>query len=93
MAGKVPVTATAHRAFVDNLRRGADKAQGKGVTLLIEPINMRSAPGYFLTGSQQAIDIIAEVDRPNVNVMARTAYSLKTPGTPPPPPPVPARRK
>jgi len=69
MAGKVPVTATAHRTFVDNLRRGADKAQAKGVTLVIEPINTRSAPGYFLTKSQQAIDIIAEVERPNVRLL------------------------
>ncbi len=69
MAGKVPVTATAHRTFVDNLRRGADKAQGKGVTLVIEPINTRSAPGYFLTGSQQAVDLIGEVDRPNLKLL------------------------
>jgi VWFA-related protein len=27
-----------------------------------------------------------KVNRPNVNVIARTAYSLRTPGTPPPPP-------
>lgn len=69
MAGKVPVTATAHRTFVDNLRRGAGKAQDKGVTLVIEPINTRSAPGYFLTRSQQAADIIGEVDRPNVRLL------------------------
>jgi hydroxypyruvate isomerase len=69
MAGKVPVTATAHRTFVDNLRTGADKARDKGVMLLIEPLNTRSAPGYFLTKSQKAIDIIAEVDRPNVKLM------------------------
>ncbi|MEZ5833884.1 MAG: TIM barrel protein [Dongiaceae bacterium] len=69
MAGKVPVTATAHRTFVDNLRVGADKARDRGVMLLIEPLNTRSAPGYFLTKSQQAIDIIAEVDRPNLKLM------------------------
>lgn len=69
MAGKVPVTATAHRTFVENLRAAADKAQGKGVTLVIEPINTRSAPGYFLTKSQQAVDIIAEIDRPNVKLL------------------------
>ena len=63
MAGKVPVTATAHRTFVDNLRRGADKARDKGVTLVIEPLNTRSAPGYFLTHAQQAVDVIGEVDR------------------------------
>ncbi len=69
MAGKVPVTATAHRTFVDNLRRGADKARDKGVTLVIEPINTRSVPGYFLTHAQQAVDIIGEIDRPNVKLL------------------------
>lgn len=69
MAGKTPVTSTAHRTFVDNLRRAADKAHNKGVTLVIEPINTRSAPGYFLTRSQQATDIIGEVDRPNVKLL------------------------
>lgn len=69
MAGKVPVTSTSHGTFIDNLRRGADKARDKGVTLVIEPINTRSAPGYFLTHSQQAADIIGEVDRPNVRLL------------------------
>lgn len=69
MAGKVPVTSTAHRTFIDNLRRGADKAADKGVTLVIEPINTRSAPGYFLTGSQQAADIIGEVGRSNLRLL------------------------
>ncbi|WP_119301071.1 2-oxo-tetronate isomerase [Dongia deserti] len=69
MAGKVPVTSTTHGTFVDNLRRGADKAREKDVTLVIEPINARSAPGYFLTNSQQAVDIIGEVGRPNVKLL------------------------
>jgi 2-dehydrotetronate isomerase len=69
MAGKVPVTATAHRTFIDNLRTAADKALTKGVALVIEPINTRSAPGYFLTRSQQAVDIIQEIDRPNVKLL------------------------
>jgi hydroxypyruvate isomerase len=69
MAGKVPVTSTAHRTFVDNLRRGADKALEQSVTLVIEPINTRSAPGYFLTRSQQAVDLIGEIQRPNVKLL------------------------
>lgn len=69
MAGKVPVTAASHRAFVDNLRLAADKAQASGVTLVIEPLNQRSAPGYFLTSTRQAADIIGEVGRPNVKLM------------------------
>lgn len=69
MAGKVPVTATAHRTFVDNLRASADKARDQGIVLVIEPINARSAPGYFLTTSQQAADLIAEIDRPNLKLL------------------------
>jgi VWFA-related protein len=37
--------------------------------------------------------IEVKVDRPNVSVVARTAYSLPTPGKPPAPPPVPTRKK
>ena len=71
MAGKMPVTATAHRTFVDNLRRASDLAAERAgdVTLVIEPINTRSIPGYFLTATQQAADLIAEIDRPNVRLM------------------------
>jgi VWFA-related protein len=52
--------------------------------------------GYYSTNSdpkKRVRQIEVKVDRPNVNVMSRTAYSLKTPGTPPPPPPVPVRKK
>lgn len=69
MAGKIPVTATSHRCFVDNLRQGADKARDKGVELVMEPLNQRSAPGYFLTSTRQASDLIGEIGRPNVKLM------------------------
>jgi hydroxypyruvate isomerase len=69
MAGKAPVTATSHRCYVDNLRQAADAAAAQGVELLIEPLNQRSAPGYFLTGTRQAADLIGEIDRPNVKLM------------------------
>ncbi|MCP1838499.1 hydroxypyruvate isomerase [Bradyrhizobium sp. USDA 4524] len=69
MAGKVAVSANAHRTFVHNLRRSADKAAEKGVTLVIEPLSTRLAPSYFLTRSQQAADLISEVERPNVGLL------------------------
>ncbi len=47
----------------------APKARGQGIVLVIEPINARSAPGYFLTTSQQAADLIAEIDRPNLKLL------------------------
>ncbi len=38
----------AAQVYVANLRRAADRAADQGVTLLIEPINVRDMPGYFL---------------------------------------------
>jgi 2-dehydrotetronate isomerase len=54
--------------FVANLRRGADAAGRQGVTLIIEPINTRDMPGYFLNRTRQALDIIADVAKPNVGL-------------------------
>ncbi len=45
--------------------------------------------GYYSTNpdpKKRVRQVQVEVDRPNVNVSARTAYSLRTPGTPVPPP-------
>ncbi|MEM9581896.1 MAG: TIM barrel protein [Pseudomonadota bacterium] len=57
----------AHNCFVEHLRFACDSAPD--LTILIEPLNHYDAPGYFLTSSAQAADIIAEVDRPNLKLM------------------------
>ena len=57
----------AHKAFVANLRYACDADPDR--VILIEPLNHRDAPGYFLGTSAQAIRIIAEVDRPNLKLM------------------------
>ena len=56
------------KSFVDNLRRTADRVEESGITLVIEPINTRDMPGYFLSRTRQALDIIAEVARPNLGL-------------------------
>ena len=50
LAGKVdPGSARPRNAsIVDNLKRAADLAAAKNITLLIEPINPRDRPDYFL---------------------------------------------
>jgi hydroxypyruvate isomerase len=58
--------AAAEKTFVANLKRAADLAAAKSLKLLIEPINPRDAPGYFLYRVDQAADIIAKVGKPNV---------------------------
>ncbi|MGC3938324.1 hydroxypyruvate isomerase family protein [Roseobacter sp. EG26] len=59
----------AHDTFIANLRYACDGARENGVTILIEPLNRYDAPGYFLTSTDQAQAIIAEVDAPNLALM------------------------
>lgn len=54
--------------FIANLRRGADAVAADGLTLIIEPINTRDMPGYFLSRTRPALDIIADVGRPNAGL-------------------------
>lgn len=57
-----------HATYVANLRHAAARLAAEGVTLLIEPINTRSVPGYFLSGSHQAERILDELGAPNVRL-------------------------
>ena len=70
LAGKVAPEQrpAADRVFIDNLVRAADLAAAAKVTLLIEPINGRDRPNYFLNHVEHAADIIAKVAKPNVRV-------------------------
>jgi 2-dehydrotetronate isomerase len=70
LAGKVPPEQrpAAEAVFVANLKRAADLAAEKGVMLLIEPINPRDRPDYFLTRVEHAADVIGRLDRPNVKI-------------------------
>jgi VWFA-related protein len=52
--------------------------------------------GYYSTNpdtSKRVRQIEVKVDRPGINVTARTGYSLKTPGKPPAPPPMKTRKR
>jgi hydroxypyruvate isomerase len=55
-----------HAAFVSNLKFAALKLKEAGIKLLIEPINTRDIPGFYLTHSRQALDIIKEVGSDNL---------------------------
>ena len=60
--------AAGNRVYVENLRWAADRLAPEGLTAIIEPINTRDIPGYFLNYSHQAIAIIDEVARPNLRL-------------------------
>ncbi len=46
----------------------ADRLAEDGIDLLIEPINRRDMPGYFLDDFDAAADLIADLDRPNLKL-------------------------
>jgi len=53
------------QTFVDNLKFAAPKFAAAGITLLVEAINTRDIPGFWLDGTAKAISILAEVGAPN----------------------------
>lgn len=68
MAGKAEGTA-ARGVFLDNLAHACDRAASAGMTALIEPLNPRDAPGYFLNRQEQAAEIIEALGRPELKIM------------------------
>ena len=52
--------------FIDNLRYAAPRLKAAGIKLLIEPINTRDMPGFFLNHTKDAADIIAAVGSDNL---------------------------
>ena len=70
LAGKVAPEQrpAAERVYVQNLQRAADQAAAKNIGLLIEPINPRDRPNYFLNHVEHAADVIAKAGRPNIKM-------------------------
>ena len=54
--------------LADNLHRAADLAAALGITLLVEPINTRDLPGYFLSTTTEALAVLDRVARENVKL-------------------------
>ncbi|MGE6918810.1 2-oxo-tetronate isomerase [Achromobacter kerstersii] len=59
----------AHReVYVKNLAHAASAAASAGITIVIEPINTRDIPGFFLNRQDDAQAICAEVGADNLKV-------------------------
>jgi len=56
------------RVYVDNLRWAADRMAAEGLTAVIEPINTRDIPGYFLNTTTEGIGILDRVARDNARL-------------------------
>ena len=58
----------ARETYIRNLQYAAPRLADAGIRLLIEPINTRDIPGFFLNYTKQATDIITAVGSANVFV-------------------------
>ncbi|MFZ6708422.1 hydroxypyruvate isomerase [Undibacterium sp. TC9W] len=58
----------AEQTLVANLRYAADKLKAANISLLIEAINTYDIPGFFLSGTQQALDLILATGSDNIFV-------------------------
>ena len=64
MAGLVEPDADRETTYLNNIRYAAERLAKANLELLIEPINPRSMPGYFLSTTAQAVDLIDRVKHP-----------------------------
>lgn len=55
-------------AYVENLKRAVQMVKGTDIVVVIEPINTRDIPGYFLNHTGEARSIIHEVGGPNIGL-------------------------
>lgn len=71
MAGLLPTGAdreTHRKTYVDNLRYAAKELAKHALTLVIEPINTRDIPGYFINTQAEGHAIRKEIGEPNLKV-------------------------
>lgn len=71
MAGIVPGNAdrqASESCYLTNLTLAAQKAAAADIEIMIEPINARDMPGYFLNSLDQARRLIERIGQPNVKL-------------------------
>ena len=71
LAGKAPVGAdesVLRATFVANLKYAAAALKDAGLRLLVEPINTYDIPGFFLSRTRQALEILDDVGADNLFV-------------------------
>lgn len=68
MAGKIG-GAEARETFIKNLNFACERANDLDITILIEPLNIFDAPGYFLNSNSTAAEIISEIGASKLKLM------------------------
>ena len=69
MAGVTDLSTKSLVTFIDNLKFSKDLLKESGIGLVIEPLNLKDNPGYFLTKVEQAREICELVGSDTVKIM------------------------
>jgi len=64
-----------HDTFVENLRFAARELKQRGIALMIEPLNSRDNPGFFIRNSRHAVEIIEDVGSDNLHLQFDVYHS------------------
>lgn len=62
--------------YLKNMGTAADAAAKRGLTIVIEPLGAAAIPGYFMDSPEAAARAIAELKRPNVQVLLDVYHTL-----------------
>lgn len=55
--------------YVERIDAIAPQAATEGITILLEPLNVRDRPGYLVSRSDEIVALIARIGAPNVKLM------------------------
>ena len=83
LSGKAPDGVdddTVRSTFVENLRYAAKRLDDAGLRLLIEPVNRRDVPGFWLDTTTRAFAILDEVAAPNAFVQYDVYHAQRSEG-------------
>ena len=71
MAGVLPAGVSRDQAqatLVANLKWACQEVRAQGLDVLLEPINLRGIPGFFVNRQDHAHEILTQVNEPNLKV-------------------------
>ncbi len=83
LVGKAPAgvpDSVLRETLVANLRHAAARLKAAGLRLLVEPINNHDIPGFYLSRTQQALDLLDEVGADNAFVQYDIYHAQRTEG-------------
>jgi hydroxypyruvate isomerase len=77
LAGIAEESAENDLALLQNVRYAAEQLAAIDIDLTVEPVNTHDVPGFALPTTRAALDLIAELDQPNVGLQFDVYHALR----------------